>query len=706
MMKRLETGGNRENGEGISVSSVASCSISTSFLGGHTSPCQRELCNVGTVSEKMTPRIEDHGMPSGQPLGISRSPAKLLLIAMIFPVIAAGQARGGTAPGERVLHFPADRSVGKLMIYTGPVTDPDDIPINIEPIPHSPHWVSFCPARGNVTVPANKLVKLGVGEPHLKDLSYLRKLKADDLYGLNVSGTWGPPFPTQPVLLHLNGLTGLRELSVYNINFRGADLRHLKGLTSLRSIRLRDPDEPVDPYVQYLANRKPLEYLHVECLCSDAGLKGLNGLPALRGIALSSNAIKGPGLAHLETLPALRSLALIGQEFSDQGLAGIRNLKSLTRLRLWCIRGDWEVTDAGLANLSGLTGLEELEFTRLLKATDAGMVHLKPLRSIKRLNLGWARITEKGLAQLGEMKSLESLQWPGGITDGGLSWLARSFKLKELGVSGEQITDEGIRHLAGVRSLECLHLSQTSMTDASMDAIAQLTNLQDLSIYCSPGKRSGPGRARVQPEAGQPGSPLTDEGLAKMTALQSLESLYLRHAKLTISGVSRLNILSNLTYLNVGSVQQDDTVLNLSGLGKLERFTIESARGSRIRDADLACLAQLKNLQDLQIVGTDGNAIGDEGLAHLAGLTNIYRLSIGGNVTDIGLGHLRNLKNLQVLFVAGDFTGEGLRHLEGLKGLHSVSIRSEHPLSRAARNRLQQALPNLYSFQEMKPSRR
>lgn len=651
-------------------------------------------------------RVAQTGKPPGEAtkgtfylFGKSRMSPFPLIAAAIFQAITAGQAWGAAAPGERVLRFPPDRSLGDLMIYTGPLTDPDDVPVSIEPISDSHHWESFCPARGDVTVPANKLLMLGVGEPHLKDLSHLRQLKPDDLYGLGISGTMAPPFPNQPVLPHLSGLTGLRELSIYNINIRGGDLRHLKGLTSLRSIRIRDPDEPIDPHIQYLANRKLLEYLHLECLCTDAGLQGLNGLPALRGMALNSNAIKGPGLAHLETLPALRLLTLIGQEFSDQGLAGVTNLKSLTRLKLWCIRGDWEVTDAGLANLSGLTRLEELECTRLPRVTDAGMVHLKPLRSLKKLDLGWAHLTEKGLAQLGEMKSLESLRNPGGITDAGLAWLAEAFKLRELNISGEQITDEGIRHLAGLRSLECLHLSQTSMTDASMDAIAELTNLKDLSIYCSPGKRS-PGRGRVQPEAGQPGSPLTDEGVARLAALRSLESLYLRHAKITISGVSRLNVLSNLTYLNVGSVQQDDTVLNLSGLSKLERFTIESAKGSRIRDADLACLAQLKTLIDLQVVGTDGNAIGNEGLAHLAGLTNIYRLSIGRNATDIGLGHLRNMKKLKVLDISGDFTGEGLRHLEGLTALGFVRIRSEHRLSREARSRLQQALPNC-SIQEI-----
>ena len=58
------------------------------------------------------------------------------------------------------------------------------------------------------------------------------------------------------------------------------------------------------------------------------------------------------------------------------------------------------------------------------------------------------------------------------------------------------------------------------------------------------------------------------------------------------------------------------------------------------------------------------------------------------------------MKKLKVLDISGDFCGEGLRHLEGLKALDFVRIYSEHPLSRAARNRLRQALPNC-NFQEI-----
>lgn len=77
-----------------------------------------------------------------KPAAMTSSPAKLLLIAAaVLPAITAAQVRRTAVPTERVLDFPADRSVGGLMIYTGPVTDPADTPVSIEPVPDSPHWV-------------------------------------------------------------------------------------------------------------------------------------------------------------------------------------------------------------------------------------------------------------------------------------------------------------------------------------------------------------------------------------------------------------------------------------------------------------------------------------------------------------------------------------------------------------------------------------
>jgi len=73
-------------------------------------------------------------------------------------------------------------------------------------------------------------------------------------------------------------------------------------------------------------------------------------------------------------------------------------------------------------------------------------------------------------------------------------------------------------------------------------------------------------------------------------------------------------------------------------------------------------------------------------------------------VTDGGLGNLKHMNKLHMLTIRGEFTDQGLRQLEGLTNLGVLRIRSARPLSRAALNRLQQVLPSLYSFQEVKPT--
>jgi len=613
------------------------------------------------------------------------SPFCRLIAVVIVPAIAAGQSGGAAAPGERVLHFPTDRCLGRLELNRCPVTTPDELPSKLE----WGDWESFHEAQGDVTVPTGKIVRLKVSSPgKVRDLSPLRKLGPNDLYSLVIDGYQGriPANPDQTVMPQLSGLTGLKELSIFLVNVSGKGLWHLDRLDSLRVLQIYYTNQSLDAGLPHLAKLKSLESLDLDGGCSDTGLQGLAGATRLKTLVLGVKGIEGPGLMHLEKLPALRSLTLVGQEFSDKRLGYIRNLTSLTHLHFFNSQGDWEVSDAGLAHLSGLTALEELQFTNVKGITDAGLVHLKPLGSLKKLDMERAQITDVGLARLGEMKSLESLRLGGDITDRGLASLAKSLKLKKLHVGGTQITDEGIRHLATIPSLEHLFLTAPAVTDGGMDSVAQLANLQNLHLY------------NVR---------LTDQGLARLAELKSLKSLSLGNVKIPLSGLSHFNTLSNLTDLYLRDVRQDNTVMNLSGLTKLEDLRIYMDKDSQLGDQDMACLARLKNLRNLQLVRVGGMAVGDRGLQYLAGLTNLDTLVIGSKVTDEGLGHLQGMKKLDRLTISGDFTDRGLRQLEGLTRLRVLRIKSEHPLSRTAQNRLQDSLPSLYSFEVIKePARR
>jgi hypothetical protein len=211
-----------------------------------------------------------------------------------------------------------------------------------------------------------------------------------------------------------------------------------------------------------------------------------------------------------------------------------------------------------------------------------------------------------------------------------------------------------------------------------MSHLAKLTNLKGL---------------RLSAES------ITNEGLAKLKTLKSLERLTLTKCnKVTISGLSGLNALNNLTELNLRKgIKQDDSGLDISGLTGLEDLRLNG--DAPIYDKDLACLAKLKKLNFLSWPARDSIMVTDAGIDHLKDLPNIRELFCGSPyLTDKSLACLANMKTLNFLTIFGNFTDDGLGYLEELKTLRSLKIYTTNKFSPAAIQQLKEKLPNLRSF--------
>ncbi len=146
--------------------------------------------------------------------------------------------------------------------------------------------------------------------------------------------------------------------------------------------------------------------------------------------------------------------------------------------------------------------------------------------------------------------------------------------------------------------------------------------------------------------------------------------------------------------------------MDISGLTKLEQLTLKlkvpQKKGDShdsLSDEDLVCLKHLKNLKWFQMAYAQHSMITDTGVSHLKDLIHMERLGIGSRyLTDTSLSYLTNMTKLNHLNVTGSFTDNGLRKLEGLNGLQHVWINSSKDISAAARQQLQNSLPNLYSL--------
>jgi len=572
----------------------------------------------------------------------------LLLLPATFA--AATAAEVGTNQQARVLRFPGDRPVGQIHVQnegTGRKLASWFHWAGINGLPGTP-WVYFGEAQGDVRVPAGTWVQLTVNVDSWHDLTWLTKLRPDDLYGLGFACTDQRVKPGDARLKSVTHLTGLKKLALDNTDVTDWGMKMLAGLPSLESLSLNA--KVTDRSIAHVASLSSLKRLYFpgDTKVTSAGLKHISRLTDLEELYLGQG-IGDAGLAHLRGLPKLKYLAVYGPGF-----------------------------------------------------TDAGIVHLAKMRSLKKLEIGSSQVTDKGLSHLGQIKTLEHLDLPQdqhGITDAGLAHLAELPNLKHLQISRihfndpsvnkEYYTDRGLAELARLHQLEELHIGSIGITDAGMDHVATLTHLKTLHLF---------GCDNV-----------TDRGLAKLTTLRSLKNLDITHAQLTLAGLAAVNAMSSLTRLDVKDLERGGAVLNLAGLKNLEDLTLNFAPNSQeaFGDADIACLANLKKLRWLQIGPRDFT---DRGMLHLAGLTEIDRLGLGGaGLTDEGLKHLANLQKLDLLNIRGRFdenkghwgpgghiTDKGLRYLEAFPRLVFVEIYSDSDFSADAVQRLWEQLPNLY----------
>jgi Leucine-rich repeat (LRR) protein len=421
---------------------------------------------------------------------------------------------------------------------------------------------------------------------------------------------------------------------------------------------------------------------------TDKGIRRLTALASLRDLMIPTKNVVGYGLGYLARLPSLEYLTLSGETLGDDATAYLGRITSLKGLDFYHNNA---ITGAGLRRLRTLTNLEDLDLYSDSALTGDMLAELKAMPSLKRLDIRSARADSASMAHLKEIKTLEWLHLPDEIADKGLAEVAQLGRLKCVRCGGSSlapISDAGLKELARLPMLERLDVGGTSITDTGMAYIAQMTNLRRLSIFFAPS--------------------LTNEGMSKLAALKSLEDFSLGFGtSVTLSGLTHLNALPNLRRLQLHGIQ-DDSGLNIAGLGRLEQLSfslIAPSTGPRrsltwdLRDEDLACLKRLTNLRQLQ--AGSGARFSDAGMAHLAGLTNLEMLNIGGDrVTDHGLSYLVGMKKLSGLMIRGNITDRGLRYLEELPMLSYLQILPANAattisITAAGWRRLQEKLPNL-----------
>jgi len=387
------------------------------------------------------------------------------------------------------------------------------------------------------------------------------------------------------------GWSGSGSITADGIRSLGA-LKHLRQL----GVMLNLP-EGVLKSVGSLRGLEELDLEYCEGI-KDADLVFLRDLPKLRRLKLNHAGLTNGALAFLRPLRNLEELELGSNYITD---AGVAQLEGMGNLRSFKCDG---LTAASLAAMKGLPRLEEL----VLHGRPADLSSWGSLRSVDMDDLG--NSAESGIrlpqnlerlslsiSRKGEAPGLQRLPRhlrsitirielsPDASVD--LKWLSLLPDLVELDL--ENATDNVVSEISGLKSVRTLTLHQSicvvPLGDDSMKRIGEMRRLESLEITQSS---------------------LTNAGMRQLRNLTELRVLKLSGLKeVSDRGFACLREMKSLRALTLAdlSVPADDIIAQLQGLDALEELSIN---GARLTDTGLKKLADLKKLRCLDLTYTHG----------------------------------------------------------------------------------------------------
>lgn len=255
------------------------------------------------------------------------------------------------------------------------------------------------------------------------------------------------------------------------------------------------------------------------------------------------------------------------------------------------------------------------------------------------------------------------------------SW-ARGFFDEVDSIDLHDPADADLARLAAFTRLRSLQVSGNRISDKGLEAIAQLTSLEELALSLD---------VRGSPVPGPPpnslaiaGTNITATGLAQLRRLSRLVDLSMPDS-VTDAGLQEISAFTHLEKLRIVYLSGRPaswprlTARATSQLGKLTMLRELHLPGIPLENGDIAFIESLTRLQHLDLAWTN---VTDAGVIHLSPLQQLEALSLadrtitGDGFAGLSLPRLRELKLTSTVI-----TDRGLSHLTRFKSLTSLQIR-------------------------------
>lgn len=200
------------------------------------------------------------------------------------------------------------------------------------------------------------------------------------------------------------------------------------------------------------------------------------GPDSLNSLNCHAGSFDGEQLPHICHLSALTKLQLSYCRVGDRHVDCLSRLQHLQTLRL-----DWtDIGDEGLKKLKFLASLSTLDLSRT-HATDAALSSICTLQNLNQLALWDCKLRGSNLSALKVLPSLTHL-WLNRtrLDDTTGKQLAELKHVKALALSESSIGDDTVMSLSQL-PIESLDISQTRVTDKSIEALCDLQTLIELN---------------------------------------------------------------------------------------------------------------------------------------------------------------------------------------------------------------------------------
>ncbi|MBP3557557.1 MAG: hypothetical protein J6K20_07650 [Thermoguttaceae bacterium] len=282
-------------------------------------------------------------------------------------------------------------------------------------------------------------LKMFATYPELTSLDLRRNLKLD-----NASMEVIPTFPK------------LEKLFVYYNSLTNSAMSKISKSETLKVVDARGCNGVTDNAVKYLVRLPKLEELYFRFEVSDSGVEHIKNSQTLKFIELQDcDMLTDASVAHFTAAPALTGLRVFRcKSFGDAGVQGIADMK-LERLEL----RDLNVGNDGVLALKamGAESLKSVELSELPSVDEAGL---------NELLAAWKSPT-----------SLSLFTMP--ATDETVKTIVAAMpELKTLTLRAVQITDAAIEEIVKLENLETLDLRENA--GLTVDGMMKLTQAKNL----------------------------------------------------------------------------------------------------------------------------------------------------------------------------------------------------------------------------------